>query len=648
MLWARIGISWKRILASGHDIGMAMAGMLLALSARYGITGLPTDEQVITWVAVFALLSAISFRIFGLGRGMWRFASVTDLRAIVLAVSVSCVAFVIVMFLINRLDAFPRTVPLLAWFATIVLVGAPRLAYRALKDGGLTHLRPRDLEPDGVSHTIIIGSATQADQVIRTLGLELTRGFKVHGILDLKPRKQGRNVRGVPIIGVVDDIEEIVTHLSRRGVTLDSAVLACPDIDKSSLAKLMSSASRSRLRLRRVQPASIGSSELALRDLTLEDLLGRPPVRLQLEEIRSLITERVVVITGAGGSIGSEITRQVASHDPALIVMVENSEYALYEIDQTLAREYPEIRRRAVIGDVRSRERMRTLMLEERPSLVFHAAALKHVPMVEANVCEGVLTNVLGTRNVADAAIEADADAVVIISTDKAVRPTNIMGATKRAAEAYAQALDVSGARTRFITVRFGNVLGSTGSVIPHFKRQILSGGPVTVTHPEMRRYFMTIKEATELVMQAAAHGIDRADQRGRIFVLDMGEPVKIVELARTMIALAGLRPEEDIPIVFTGLRPGEKLFEELFDSEETTIPSGADGVFLATARHLALTAAAELVEELERDARAGDAVAARRRLSKLVPELPDSLLNETDLHSTQPPTIIPLRASQK
>jgi len=626
---------------------MAMAGMLLALSARYGIAGLPADEQVITWVAAFGLLSLISFRVFGLGRGMWRFASITDLRAIVLAVSFACVAFVIVMFLINRLDAFPRTVPLLAWFATIVLIGAPRLAYRALKDGGFAHLRPRDREPDGVAHTIIIGSATQADQVIRSQGLEITRGFKVHGIVDLKPRKQGHYVRGIPIIGVIDELGEVVTRLSRRGVTLDSAILACPDLDKNSLASLMSFASSAGLRLRRVQPANIGSSEIALRDLTLEDLLGRPPVRLQLEEIRSLITKRVVVITGAGGSIGSEVTLQVASHDPALIVMVENSEYALYEIDQTLAREYPEIRRRAVIGDVRSRERMRALMLEERPSLVFHAAALKHVPMVEANVCEGVLTNVLGTRNVADAAVEADADAVVIISTDKAVRPTNIMGATKRAAEAYAQALDVSGARTRFITVRFGNVLGSTGSVIPHFKRQILSGGPVTVTHPEMRRYFMTIKEATELVLQAAAHGIDRADQRGRIFVLDMGEPVKIVELARTMIALAGLRPDEDISIVYTGLRPGEKLFEELFDSEEMTIPSGADGVFLATARHLALTAAVALVEELQRDARAGNAAAARRHLSKLVPELPSSPQDETDPQKIEPPTIVPLRASQ-
>lgn len=616
----RPAISPKRLLASLHDAVMAGAALVIAVSARYGVEDLPPIGLVAAWALGFAAISAIVFRLFGLGRGMWRFASITDLRAIVIASAVAVIVFVIALFLVNRLEGFPRTAPLIAWFVMIVLIGAPRLAYRALKDGGLAHVRPRDLAPTSVENVLLVGSASEADRVIRSYGLERSARYEVHGIIDYKPNKRGRQVRGIPIIGELAELEDIVARLSRGGVTIDAAIIATPKADRSRIQSLAATAARIGLPLRRVAEKPLTSDEPDLAALTLEDLLGRAPVRLNLDRIRSLIAGRVVLVTGAGGSIGSEISRQVAGFAPRRLILVDSSEFALYEIDQTLGREVSGVDRRAVIADVRDRARLDALMREERPAIVFHAAALKHVPLVEANPCEGVLTNVIGTRNVADAAVAADVDAVVVISTDKAIRPTSVMGATKRAAEAYCQALDVSGVRTRFITVRFGNVLGSTGSVVPLFRRQIEAGGPVTVTDPEMRRYFMTVSEATELVLQAAARGIDRDEDRGRICVLDMGEPIRIVDLARTMIALAGLRPESDIPIVFTGLRPGEKLFEELFEKDEATVPSGADGVFVATARLVLLSTARETLGRLETAAIEGRMQTARQLLSTLAP----------------------------
>ena len=616
-------ISWKRLFASTHDAVMAGAALLIALLARYGIEDLPPREMIVSWTLSFMAIAVIVFRLFGLGRGMWRFASITDLRAIVLAASATIVVFMIALFLFNRLEGFPRTSPVIAWFVMIVLVGAPRLAYRALKDGGLTHIRPRDLAPNGVENVVIIGSASEADRVIRTYGLEGEQRYRVHGIIDYKSDKRGRLVRGIPIIGGVSEMADILARLSRGGVTIDAAILASPQTERSTIQNLATLAAQIGLPLRRVAPKPLTDDEPDLAALTLEDLLGRPPVKLNLDNIHNLIAGRVVVVTGAGGSIGSELVRQIARNQPAKLVLIDSSEFALYRIDQALEDMLPSLPRRAVIADVRDRDGLGRVFAEEKPALVFHAAALKHVPLVEGNPGEGVLTNVIGTRNVADAAVEADVEAVIVISTDKAIRPTSVMGATKRAAEAYCQALDVSGVRTRFVTVRFGNVLGSTGSVVPLFRKQIEGGGPVTVTSPEMRRYFMTVSEAVELVLQAAAGGIDRPDQRGRISVLDMGEPVRIVDLARTMIALSGKRPDIDIPIVFTGLRPGEKLFEELFEQDEATLPSGADGVFVATARFLDRQTIMETLVLLQKAALTGNERLLRRLLSRFAPSLP-------------------------
>jgi O-antigen biosynthesis protein WbqV len=369
---------------------------------------------------------------------------------------------------------------------------------------------------------------------------------------------------------------------------------------------------------------------VALRPIEIEELLDRPQVPLDREGMARLVQGRRVLVTGAGGTIGGELARQVAALGPASLTLLDHGEYVLYEIDLELRERHPDVKRQAVLADVRDETRIRRLFAEIRPELVFHAAALKHVPMVENDPLEGLLTNALGTRVVADAAREAGCSLMVFISTDKAVNPTSVMGASKRVAEMYCQARDRAaraGGGMRLVTVRFGNVLGSTGSVVPLFRRQLERGGPLTVTHPDMRRYFMTVREAVGLVLQAAVVGATdptnapKELREGGIFVLDMGEPVKIVDLARRMIRLAGLRPDEDVEIRFTGLRPGEKLFEELFHGQEPPHPTAFPGLLVAVPR---TTDAAEMAAAIDRIAalsEAGDRRGALADLSRLVPE---------------------------
>jgi len=621
--------SLKRLLAGTHDCVMAALAISLALWARYGDDVLGVD-RVPLWIVSYAVVATVAFRLFGLGRGMWRFASIADLRAIVLAVSVAVLTHVVLFFLFDRLAEMPRSVPAIVWFVNVVLLGAPRLVYRVLKDGGGLGWRTRHGETAGSIDILLIGRAVDADRVIRSYGLDRSRSYKIHGIVELTAVKRGRGVRGTPIIGELDELEDIVARLARGGVNILSLVLASPNPER--MQSLAAAAARLGLPLRRIAPTAITEGEPNLEAITLEDLLGRPPVALSLGEISALIADKVVVVTGAGGSIGSVLVQKIAARRPARIVLVDASELALYEIDGFLAREFPHVERGAVLANVRDEGRMRDLMIRERPALVFHAAALKHVPLVERNVCEGVLTNVLGTRNVADAASQAGACAVVVVSTDKAIRPSSVMGATKRVAEMYCQALDVHATECRFVTVRFGNVLGSSGSVVPLFRRQIESGGPVTVTHPEMRRYFMTIPEATELVLQAAASSVRDDAARGRICVLDMGKPVRIVDLAKTMIVLAGLRPDVDIEIAYTGLRPGEKMFEELFEAGETTERSAADGVFTATASFRDLDTVRRMIDQLVALAASGDDEATRLALAEIVPTLRDTESHGVDV----------------
>ncbi|MDP6305284.1 MAG: nucleoside-diphosphate sugar epimerase/dehydratase, partial [Alphaproteobacteria bacterium] len=376
--------------------------------------------------------------------------------------------------------------------------------------------------------------------------------------------------------------------------------------------------------------------------VAIEDLLGRPQTVLDRPAMKALIKDKPVLVTGAGGTIGSELARQICALGPSRIVLLDNSEFQLYSIDLEIATNHPDLPRSAVICDVRDRKRLDEIMAVETPALVFHAAALKHVPMVEANPCEGILTNVIGSRNVANACVKAKAEMMVQVSTDKAVNPASIMGASKRLAESYCQSLGLStGIRrmpTQFVTVRFGNVLGSTGSVVPLFQQQLAAGGPLTVTHPDMKRYFMTTREAVELVLQASALAGRETGllEEGGIFVLDMGEPVRILDLARQVIRLAGMTPDTDVQIEFTGVRPGEKLFEELFHDSEPLVPTKYESILLATPRTVDHEVLLRALNKLEELARAGKTEKALATLAHLVPDYHPAVETETSLPPAQ------------
>jgi O-antigen biosynthesis protein WbqV len=438
-------------------------------------------------------------------------------------------------------------------------------------------------------------------------------------------------MHGALILGTVDEAPAVLERLAARGGLPSMLVVTEPEFLGAPLATLMAEAEKFGVPVRRAprMTALLSAERIELRPVAIEDLLNRPQVSLDRPGMARLVEGRRVLVTGAGGSIGSELARQLAALRPSCLTLLDQSEYALWQIDLEILELAPALQRHAVIVDVRDAARVGSVFAEYAPELVFHAAALKHVPMVEANPLEGMSTNILGTRIVADAAQAAGAAAMVLISTDKAVNPTSLMGASKRVAEMYCQALDIAARRTgrgmRCVTVRFGNVLGSTGSVVPLFRRQLERGGPLTVTHPDMQRYFMTVREAVSLVLQACVVGLDQAalprGEQGGIFVLDMGKPVKIVDLARQMIRLAGLRPEQDIKIEYTGLRPGEKLFEELFHGREPPLPTGHPGLLIAAPRTAEAQAVGRAIDEIGAFCRAGHAEEALGLIMSLVPE---------------------------
>ena len=460
-------------------------------------------------------------------------------------------------------------------------------------------------------------------------------GYRVVGIVDDKPGRVGRNIRGVRVWGTIAQIPGVVERLSARGRRPQRLIVTNDKLDAARLREVLDVATAGGMTLARLPrltdfqkdrsgaKAAFHGAGLDIRAVDMEDLLGRPQKVLDRNAMRMLIGARRVMVTGAGGTIGSELVRQIAGHGPARLTLLDNAEYNLYLIDLELGERATDVPRATLLGDVRDEARLEAVFAAERPELVFHAAAFKHVPLAEANPAEAVLTNVIGTRNVVRACRRHGTEAMVLISTDKAVNPAGVMGATKRLAESYCQALSRAHegtAGTRLATVRFGNVLGSTGSVVPLFQRQIASGGPVTVTHPEVTRYFMTTREAVELVLQASALPPEEA-QGGKIFVLDMGEPLRIQDLARQMIRLAGLEPERDIAIAYTGLRLGEKLAEEVFHEREALEPTRSDGIVLAAPRAMEFDLLEPQIDRLEAESRSGDAAEALRLLHTLVPE---------------------------
>jgi len=457
-------------------------------------------------------------------------------------------------------------------------------------------------------------------------GSQADINYRVVGIVSESVGRVGRHIHGVAVLGTTENMGEVVKTLNRQDDKPQRLVITRDDMDGSQVRALFDRAGELGMTLARLPKLTDFKTGVAdgveVQPLALEDLLGRPQVPLDRTAMRSLIEGRRVLVTGAGGSIGSELVRQISAFGPSFLTLLENSEHNLYTIDGETALAHPNMGRQAIIADVRDRLRMGRVMAEVRPDLVFHAAALKHVPIVEANILEGISTNTVGTVNVADACRKAGVAVMVLISTDKAVNPTSVMGATKRLAERYCQSLDIGrDDGTRFVTVRFGNVLGSAGSVVPLFQQQLAAGGPLTVTHPEISRYFMTVHESVELVLQASAIGSRGTEQEGKIFVLDMGEPVLILDLARQIIRLAGLQPEKDIGIEFIGLRPGEKLYEEMFHSGESLLATECPGLLLASPMAADAEDLARDIDAMAAACAEGDGGAVMAAIRRLVPE---------------------------
>jgi len=617
-------ITRRGLVAYGHDIFMAAISFWLSFYLRVGDAWFFYEEEGL--VAAGILLTVISATVFwfsGLYRGVWRYASVTDLWAITKAVTLIFLLFAFVMFLWTRMETLPRSILVINWFVLMALLGGPRFLYRLVKD------KRFDLSAGIDNHkqipVLLVGAGDEAELFIRALRQTSEAPYRIVGIVAESDQRVGRQIHGIEVIGTTRKLADLVKSMKdpNRPRRL---ILTKDSLDGAMVRSLLDQADRLGMTLARmpqVTELKAGVSDtLEVRPVAIEDLLGRAQTPLDRDAMRDLVNGRRVLITGAGGSIGAELVRQVSAFGPAQIVLVDQSEYALYTIDLEVSRVWPNLVRDAIIADVRDFDRIARVIDGASPELVFHAAALKHVPLVEANVFEGISTNVIGTANVATACAGANVETMVMVSTDKAINPSSVMGASKRLAEIFCQALDVDRQKapiTRYVTVRFGNVLGSTGSVVPLFQRQLAEGGPLTVTHRDMTRYFMTIREAVELILQASALG--HSDRQGKIFVLDMGEPVRIMDLAAQMIRLAGLTPDKDIEIEITSPRPGEKLFEEILHGGEDLIPTKAQGILLAAPRSADITTMLKVVEDLRSACRDADIDAVMTTIRAFVPE---------------------------
>ena len=552
----------RSFIASFHDLCAAAVAWMAAYALRFNFDIPPVFAEAmwrnILWII---LLQAAIFYGFGLYRGIWRFASIPDLRRIALAAGTAGLAIPALLMMLQRLNDVPRSVLVLHPLLLVLIMGGSRFLYRAWKDGQLLSPRQFDAEP-----VIVMGAGAASAALLRDLAGN--KRWRAVGVLDDDPGKQRLQLQGVSVLGELGDVARIAPAHS-----VSTVIIAMPSASTSARRRAVELVVGAGLNALTVPALSdVLSGRLAasdVRQVELEDLLGREQVLLDEAGLNDQLAGKSVLVTGAGGSIGSELCRQIARFGPRRLVFLEQSEFALYSIEQEFAGQPVS----CVIGDVKDAQRMETVFAEHRPDVVFHAAAYKHVPLMEcANAWEAARNNIRGTLNVARAAVASGTSGFVLISTDKAVNPTNVMGASKRLAEMACQAVQSGGPATRFAMVRFGNVLGSSGSVIPRFRDQIARGGPVTVTHPEIIRYFMLIPEAAQLVLQAGLIA-SREPEGGQIFVLDMGEPVRIVDLARDMIRLSGFT-EDEIKIEFTGLRPGEKLYEELLADGEATLPT--------------------------------------------------------------------------
>jgi len=570
----------------------------------------------LSWLAVTLAVKLVVFGLLHQYHGWWRYASVPDLLAIIKGSHISTLIlvggwFAAMNFARDRLgplERVPQAVMLMDWAATIIVLCGVRLAIR------LYYEETHTVSGGRLSRLLIVGAGNAGEVLLREIQRMPTAQYEVVGFVDDDPRKLHARIHGVPVLGTTEQIKDLAAKYN-----VDEIVIAMPSAPHQQVRRVIGYCQGANLKFSTVPDlTAIASGKVRvsqIREVDINDLLGRHPVTLDTHLISTFIKDKVILITGAGGSIGAEMCRQVCTYQPRRLILIEQAENALFYIEQELTRSFLQLDIHGHICDIVDHRRVDYLFQTYRPDVVIHAAAHKHVPLMEVDPGEAIKNNVVGTRNVAQAADKYGVRNFVMISTDKAVNPTSILGSTKRLAEMSIQCLNAR-SQTDFVTVRFGNVLGSNGSVIPIFKEQIARGGPVTVTHPEMRRYFMTIPEAAQLVLQAASMG-----KGGEIFVLDMGEPVKIVDLARDLITLSGFRPGEDIEIVFTGMRPGEKLFEELSIRGEDMVPTRHPKIGIWKNRPADEKTLNAVVEELLQIADRGDYQAIIRIIKQVIPE---------------------------
>lgn len=606
---------------------IVVGALLLAFYLRFdfAIPSIYWSEILVLLPALLAIKLVVFWQT-GLHKGWWRYVSMPDLSHLFIGNFLASLIFLAYVVFVHGLENIPRSILFLDGLLCFMLMGGVRFLTRALRETFLPMMRSEVGNPRRV---LIVGAGEAGQSIVREIRANKLLNYVVVGFVDDDPLKKRGLFQGIKVLGSQSAIESLALAYA-----IDEIIIAIPSATAAQVQKIVGCCNLSHLKFK-ILP---GVGELIngqvslqqLHDVNLDDLLGRDPISLDNRQISAYLQNKRVLVTGAGGSIGSEICRQIAKFSPQKLILFENGETPLFHIEQELLNHFPDLHLVPIIGDVRNRSRVEAIFDEQQPQVVFHAAAYKHVPMMEMNPAEAVNNNIGGTKLVADAAYSAKVETFVMISTDKAVRPTNVMGATKRVAELYVQLLART-SKTCFVTTRFGNVLGSNGSVIPTFRGQISKGGPLTVTHPDVTRFFMTIPEAAQLVLQAGSMG-----HGGEIFLFDMGEPVRIVDLAEHLIRLSGLVPYKDINIVFSGLRPGEKLYEELLLADEGVLPTPHKKICVARSCVPPADAFQVQLEELLSYAKTADFVGIRQSLQALVPEYTPELTLPANRYSHQ------------
>ena len=624
--------AWRRISYLLYDATAICLSLFIATALRMN-GAIPPQmlEGLVSSLPIFIASGLVVFHLFGVYDRVWRLASVGDLSALLEAAATSLLISIFVLVVTSHAKWLPTSVPIIQWFVLVTILAGGRMwrrilvdRLRALRRVSLTVGQSQPAIQSPKHRALVVGLMEHVEVVLRQLEATPESGYVAVGILDTGERDVALRLRRVPILGGIEAIEHVVGKLAAQNERPTCLILAegarAPGPNKLRLVTAAETLGLSVLRA--APPTEIGES-LDLEVINLADLLGRPQTELDDSVVLRALRGRRVMVTGAGGTIGRELVRQIAAIGPAELILLDCGEFNLYSVELELRENFPHVPCTPLLCSIRQRRHIMAAFERHQPEYVFHAAALKHVPLVETNICAGALTNVLGTRNVADAALKYGVRAMVQVSTDKAVNPVGIMGASKRLGELYCQALDLDGvgrpSAARFMTVRFGNVLGSSGSLIPLFQRQLKRRAPLTVTHPEITRYFMTVHEAVQLVLHSMARAMECDVRRGRIIVLDMGEPVKIIDIARRMIRLSGLEPDRDVPIKIVGLRPGEKLYEELFDEREERLPSNLPGVFEAEPVPVPISVLREGFDALSEAISAHDEEQVKALLFKLI-----------------------------